>query len=188
MEIPMVILLVLAGLFALIGLFYAINIYNGLVQVKNNIAKAWKNIDVLLQQRHDELPKLVEACKGYLKHEAGVLENLTRLRLGYAKAAGVDEKARAENSLNREIDKLRISFEAYPQLQSSANFLQVQSRISALESSIADRREFFNDSVNVYNIQIESLPDLIMARLLGYHPHAFLEVPEEKKRDVKLGF
>ena len=167
---------------------YLVGIYNSLVEVRNNVGKAWKNIDVLLQQRHDELPKLVDAAKGYLRHESALLERIVRLRMGYDQAPTIDEKARVENQLNRELDRLRLAWEAYPDLKASAVFTQIMGRVSALESSIADRRELFNDSVNIYNVRAESFPDLLLARLLGYTRLAFLEVPVERTEDVSLTF
>jgi LemA protein len=159
------------------------------VQVRNNIDKAWKNIDVLLQQRHDELTKLIDTVSGYMQHEKTVLDGLTRLRVGYDGASSSDDKVRIENEMNREIARLRHTWEGYPDLKASQNYLYLQTRISTVESAIADRREFFNDSVNIFNIQIERFPDLWMARALGYARRSFLEVPEELKQDVhvKLG-
>ena len=168
------------------GLGYLISIYNTLVLLGQNVEKAWSNIDVLLQQRHDELLNLVETCKGYLKHEREVLEEVTRLRRGFERAATIDEKARTENLLNQAFGRLRLAVEAYPDLKASQNLLQLQGRISALESSTADRREFYNDSVNMYNVQIGSFPDLLLARLFAYRPHEFLEVPAESKKTVKV--
>ena len=183
MIIGIVIIVVVAA--GLAG--WGISIYNSLVQVKNNIDKAWKNIDVLLMQRHDEIPKLVDAVKGYMQHEKTVLENITKLRAEFQKAATIDEKTRIENEINKDLSKINVVLEAYPDLKASQNFSQLQQRISALESSIADRREFFNDSVNIYNIQIARFPETILANALGYKAHALLEVPEEKKADVKVG-
>jgi LemA protein len=167
---------------------YGVGIYNGLVEVRNNVDKSWQNIDVLLQQRHDELPKLVDATKGYLKHESALLERLTQLREAYDRAGSTDDKTRAENALNRTIDNLRLTAEAYPDLKSSPLFAQVLGRVSALESSVADRRELFNESVNVYNTRIESFPDLVLAGALRYRRHAFLEVADERKADVGASF
>jgi len=167
---------------------YGVSIYNSLIQVKNNIEKAWKNIDVLLLQRHDEIPKLIDTVKGYQKHEQGLLEKLTQLRVGYQQAAGIDDKTKIENELNRNLGRLRMVWEGYPDLKASQNFIQLQNRISALESSIADRREFFNDSVNIYNIQIETFPAMLLAKPLGYQRRSLLEVPEEMKQDVKISF
>ncbi len=167
---------------------YAVGIYNTLVQVKHNVAKAWKNIDVLLQQRHDEIPKLVEVCKGFMTHEREVLTDLTRLRAEYDSAKSVEAKTRTENQINRSLWSLRATAEAYPDLKSVGLFTQLSGRISGLESAIAGRREFFNDSVTVYNIEIDQFPTVILARLLAYRPHPLLEVPEEKKRDPVVSF
>jgi len=188
MQVTTLVLVVLAVLVGTGVVGYLVSIYNSLVQVSNNIDKAWKNIDVYLQQRHDELPKLIDCCKGYMKHEREVLDLLTKLRVGYDDARKLDEKVGIENELNNQMGRLRMVWESYPDLKASQNFQQVQGRVSALESSIADRRELFNDSVNIYNIQIARVPELIVARLLSYKKHAFLEVPEEMKRDVRMDF
>lgn len=184
----LVVLVVVGVLFALGLGGYAVSIYNSLVQVRNNCDKAWKNIDVLLLQRHDELPKLVDTSMAYVQHERELLSSLTELRVGYEKAGTIDEKVRIENAINKKMTQMRHVWEGYPDLKASQNFLQIQQRIAALESQIADRRELFNDSVNIYNIQIERFPELILARSLSYGRHAFLEVPEESKQDVKLKF
>lgn len=183
-EMIGVVVILLIGVAGLVG--YIISLYNSLIQVKNNIEKAWKNIDVLLIQRHDELPKLIDAVKGYMKHERDLLKRITQLRAGYRNAGTIGEKTRIENDLNREIGRLRITLEQYPDLKASNNFLQLQGRISAVESSIADRRELFNDSVNIYNIQIERFPELVLAKIMNYRRHTSLEVPEESKHDVDV--
>ena len=170
------------------GIGYLISIYNSLVQVRNNVEKAWKNIDVLLQQRHDELPKLVDSCKGYMQHEKSLLESIVKLRTGYGEVAGIDEKISIENKLNHMMAKLQIVWEKYPDLKASQSFLQLQARVSKLEGSIADRREFFNDSVNIYNIQIERFPEVLLAKKLNYKKHEYLTVTEEQKNDVTLNF
>ena len=178
--------LVTAGIGVAAGVLYLLSLYNGLIQVRNDIDKAWNNIDVLLQQRHDELTKLMDTVREYLKHERGVLESLTKLRVGYDGAQSTDEKVRIENQINKELVRLGPVWENYPKLQSSENVLHLQGRISAVESIIADRRELFNDSVNIYNISIQQLPQRFVAGILRYAPHAFLEVPEEQKKDVKV--
>lgn len=180
--------LIVIGVALVMSAGYLVSIYNSLVQVRNNVDKAWKNIDVLLEQRHDELPKLVDACSAYMAHERETLQELVRLRGGYRSARSPEEKVAVENTLNRQMQRLAMVWEQYPDLKAVQSFLQVQERISALESSIADRREFFNDSINIYNIQIERFPHVIFARLLGYLRKAYLEVAEEKKADVKLNF
>ena len=178
--------LVTAGIGVAAGVLYLLSLYNGLIQVRNDIDKAWNNIDVLLQQRHDELTKLMDTVREYLKYERGVLESLTKLRVGYDAAQSTDVKVQIENQINKELVRLGPVWENYPKLQSSENVLHLQGRISAVESIIADRRELFNDSVNIYNISIQQLPQRFMAGILRYAPHALLEIPEEQKKDVKV--
>ena len=165
---------------------YIIAIYNGLVRARNNLEKAFNNIDVLLQQRHDELPKLVDAAKGYLKHERDLLTDIVKQRMNYRKAADMGTKIETENRLADLMGRFNVLVEQYPDLKAIDSFKHLQSRVSAVEGHIADRREFFNDSINIYNIRIEQFPDLILARLLKYEKQSYLEVPEEKKEDVKL--
>ena len=167
---------------------YVVGVYNSLVQVKHNIEKAWKNIDVLLQQRHDEIPKLVEVCKGYMTHEKSVLEELTRLRSDYDAGRSVAAKTQIENKINRVLLNLRATAEAYPDLKAHQVFQTLSGRISSLESAIASRREFFNESANVYNIAIDQFPALLVARVLAYRTHPYLEIAEEKKRDPLVSF
>lgn len=189
MSITFIIGLVLGALILGGGtIAYLVSIYNGLVQVKNNVEKAWKNIDVLLQQRHDELPKLIDACKGYMQHEKSLLESIVKLRVGYNELSDIDQKISRENKLNDLMGQLQMVWEQYPDLKASQNFLQLQTRIAELEESIADRREFFNDSVNIYNIQIERFPEVLVSRKLNYQKHAYLNIPEEKKTDVAMDF
>jgi LemA protein len=148
----------LVGLVLVFGiiviLVYVVGIYNTLVRLSNNIDKAWSNIDVILKQRHDELPKLVQVCNSYMTHERETLESVTNARSAYSRSTNVDEKAKAENQLTRALGKLFAIAEQYPDLKANQEFLNVQQRISSLENTIADRREFYNDSVNLYNIRI----------------------------------
>ena len=181
--------LVIIVVLALVGLGLAVwlvGVYNGLVQLRNNNEKAWSNLDVLLQQRHDELTKLVDAVRGSMKHERGVLEDVTRLRGGYDAAKGSEEKVRVENELNQTFGRLRVTWEAYPDLKANQGVLQLLQRISALESEIADRREFFNDSITVYNTAIRRFPDLLAASAFAYSRRDLLAVPDALKQDVKV--
>ncbi|MBI5641183.1 MAG: LemA family protein [Nitrospirae bacterium] len=179
----------LVGILILLGAVgIVVGIYNSLITVRNNVQKAWKNIDVVLQQRNDELVKLIDTCKAYMKHEVDLLNKLTELRTGYTMARELEKKISIENELTGLLSKLKMVWEQYPDLKAVQSFLQVQERVSAVESKIADYREMFNDSVNIFNIQIERFPDLILAKMMSYQRQAFLEVPEEKKRDVKMNF
>jgi len=176
-------------LFGIIGIIaYAVSLYNTLVRLSNNIDKAWSNIDVILKQRHDELPKLVDVCNSYMKHERETLEGVTAARSAYSRSTSVDDKAKAENQLTRALGKLFAVAEQYPDLKANQEFLNVQQRISALESTIADRREFYNDSVNVYNILIEQIPAVWVAQQIGYTARPLLTVASTDREDVRLAF
>ena len=170
------------------GVGYLVSIYNTLVQLRQNVRKAWSDIDVLLQQRHDELPNLVETCRGYMIHERETLTEVTRLRARYDRVPALDDKARTENVLNRLLGGLQATWEAYPDLKANQNFLQIQGRIGGLESAIADRREFYNASVAMYNTQIGRFPDLILAGLCRFRAHEYLEVPAEARQNVRPRF
>lgn len=175
--------------FGIVGIIvYAVGLYNTLVRLSNNIDKAWSNIDVILKQRHDELPKLVDVCNSYMKHERETLEGVTNARSAYGRSTSVDDKAKAENQLTQALGKLFAVAEQYPDLKANQEFLNVQQRISALESTIADRREFYNDSVNLYNIRIEQIPALWVAQQIGYKARPLLTVAQSDREDVRLAF
>ncbi len=167
-------------------LIYFITVYNSLVRLRNDIDKAWSNIDVLLKQRHDELPKLVETCKGYMQYEQKTLQLVTEARTAFMKATTVAEKAQADNLISSALKSLFAVSENYPELKANANFMQLQGRISELEEKIADRREFFNDDVNTYNIRIQQLPDVFVARMLALQRRDLFKVTEEDRRDVEV--
>lgn len=171
----------------IIGLIvYIITIFNGLIELKNNIKKSWANIDVLLKQRHDELPNLIETVKGYMRHEKDTLAAITKARTELMNATTINSKAKANEEISKNIKSLFAVAENYPKLQASENFLKLQERISAIENEIADRREFYNDSVNNYNIRIQSFPDMIIARALKYTESELFKATNEEKNNVKV--
>ena len=179
----------LAILFVIVGgIGYFIGIYNDLVRLHHNIDKSWANIDVLLKQRRDELPKLVETCKAYMKYEQNLLEQITQCRANYMKATSVNDKTQTENEISKLLKNVFAVAENYPDLKANQNFLQLQGRISGLENAIADRREFFNESVNVYNIKIQQFPQVLVANMVGYQARHLLQIPEAETKDVELGF
>ncbi len=177
----LVVFLAVAGL-----VIYFITIYNSLVRLRNDIDKAWANIDVLLKQRHDELPKLIETCKGYMQYEQKTLQMVVEARTAFMKAGTVGEKAQADNLLSGALKSLFAVAESYPDLKANNNFMQLQKRISELEEKIADRREFFNDDVNTFNIRIQQLPDVFVARLLSLQRKDLFKASEEERRDVEM--
>ena len=179
----LVLLFVIAGAIA-----YLLMLYNGLIAVKNNVDKAWANIDVLLKQRHDELPNLMEVCKGYMKYEGDTFERVTKARSMYSQAQTVDQKVEASATMTSAVGRLLATAENYPELKANNNFMQLQNRISELESQIADRREFYNDSVNVFNIRIQEMPDALLAGSMNLHPRQMFQVAEEDKAPVKISF
>lgn len=174
-------------LFGMIGIVvYFFMIYNGLIALKENIKKSWGNIDVILKQRHDELPKLVSVCESYAGFEKGILDRLMAAREKYFGAGTVGKKAEVSGEISAALRGLFALVENYPDLKTNQNFMQLQGRISHLEESLADRREFYNDSVNNYNIRIQQIPDVLVASLLNYRPEEMFQVNEEERKDVAI--
>ncbi|MDY0014132.1 MAG: LemA family protein [Rhodocyclaceae bacterium] len=179
--------LFLAGLAA--AAVYAVVMYNGLVQLKHNLARAWANIDVLLKQRHDELPKLVEVCRQYRQFEQTTLTQVVEARRQVADARerhDLSALGAAESALRAGLGSIFAVAEAYPELRANEHFMQLQTRITALENAIADRREIYNESVNLFNVRIEQFPDLLVARLIQYQAQPLLEFSSAEKADVDL--
>ena len=183
------------GLVVFLALFvvliaYVAGIYNGLVNLRENVKVAWANIDVLLKQRHDELPKLVETCKRYMQFEQDTLEKVMRARASVSQASdsgNVAAVGAAEQQLRAGVGRLFAVAENYPQLKTDETFKQLQGRITALEESIADRRELYNDQVNLNNIRVNVFPDVMIAQRFGFLPAHLLEFTSEEKRDVDVG-
>src|SRR5690348_9238081 len=179
----------LAFLFAILGLIaYVVTIFNGLIALKNDVAKAWANIDILLKQRHDELPKLLDVCKGYMDYERDTLQKITQARSMYSQAVSVDQKAQADQSMASALRGFFAVAENYPQLKANNNFQQLQKRITELESQIADRREFYNDSVNSFNIRIQQIPDTFVAAFMNLKAREMFKVQDAEKTDVAMKF
>lgn len=173
-----------------VTVIYVVVIYNRLVNLKHNVTKAWSNIDVLLKQRHDELPKLVSTCKEYMKYEQDTLEKVisARSRAADARAAGdIGALGAAEGALRIGLGQLFALAEDYPELKANETFQHLQGRISGLENSIADRREFYNESVNLNNIGIEEFPDVIIARFFNFKSFQLLEFQASELEDVNVG-
>lgn len=173
----------------IVVLIYAVMLYNNLVTLKNAVAKAWANIDVLLKQRHDELPKLVETCKQYMGYEQQTLEKVMQARSAVQQAresGNATALGPAEAQLRTTLGNLYAVAEAYPQLKANESFQELQGRISGLENAIADRREFYNDSVNVYNTRIEQFPAAFIARNFGFKEANLLEFTADEKKDVDM--
>lgn len=174
---------------AAVVIVYVIIIYNALVGLKHGVSKAWSNIDVLLKQRHDELPKLVETCKQYMKYEQETLDKVMQARAAAWAAREKGDVAgvgAAESTMRLGLGNLFALAENYPDLKANDNFRHLQARITGLENSIADRREFYNESVNALNVRIEQFPDVIVARNFGFKAAQLLEFSEEELKDVDM--
>lgn len=179
MENLLALLIVIVLVVALVSA--GIAIYNRLVFLNNNVDKAFANIDVLLKQRTDEIPNLVEVVKQNSKYEEGVLQKLTQLRTQFLNSTNVDEKVSISNEITKTFKSLFAVSENYPDLKANQAFLSLQNRVSQIEDHIADRRELFNDSVALYNTGIQEFPNVIFAGILRYNKRNFLQISEEEK-------
>jgi LemA protein len=181
-------MLIFLGVIAIL-LIYGISLYNNLINVKHAVAKAWANIDVLLKQRHDELPKLVEVCKQYKQFEQSTLQKVIEARSQVQSARerqDIPALGQAEGMLRAGVGGIFAVAEAYPELKANENFMQLQNRITSLENGIADRREFYNDSVNINNVQIEVFPASLIAKSFGFEEKPLLEFSSAEKTDVDM--
>ena len=180
--------LIFFGIIAVM-LIYSITLYNHLVNVKHAVAKAWANIDVLLKQRHDELPKLVEVCKQYKQFEQATLQKVIEARSQVQAARqqqDIPALGQAEGMLRMGLGSIFAVAEAYPELKANEHFMQLQTRITSLENGIADRRELYNEAVNINNVQIEVFPASIVARTFSFGEKPLLEFSANEKADVDM--
>lgn len=172
-----------------IVLIYGVIIYNGLVNLKHAVSQAWSNIEILLKQRHDELPKLVEACKQYMQFERDTLEKVMQARSAVHTArekGDVKGVGQAEGMMRLGLGNIVATVEAYPELKANQSMQQLLGRITGLENGISDRREFYNEAVNRNNVRIETIPDLIVARSFGFKPADLLVFSEAETSDVDV--
>ena len=182
-AVPVVVLAVLA-----IRIYFS-RTRRTLLRLRIDLDKTWAGIDALLKQRHDELPKLVETCKQYMKYEQETLEKVMHARAAVFSArekGDIGALGPAETQLRQGLGNLFAVAESYPDLKTNENFQHLQSRISGLENAIADRREFYNESVNLNNIRIEQFPDVLIARFFKFMPKELLEFGEEETKDVEM--
>ncbi len=177
----LVLILVIVGIVT-----FFISTFNRIVILKNNVEKSFANIDVILKQRTDEVPNLVRIVKEASDYEKSTLESITKLRTNYLNTTKTDKKVELVNQIDNKIHQIRIAIENYPDLKANQSYLQLQNRLSEIENMIADRREFYNESVNLYNMGIAIFPDLIFAKLMRYQPMAMLEATSQERQNVKI--
>lgn len=165
---------------------YIIYVYNSLIRLRNEIYKAWSDIEVILKQRNDEIPKIVDVCKEYMKYEKDLLENITNLRTKWIEAKDINEKVKLSREISGVLGRIIAVAENYPELKANQNFLHLQKRISGLETEISDRREYYNHAVTNYNSRIQSFPDMIFAKIFGFKEMELFKATEEEKKDVNI--
>jgi LemA protein len=180
--------LLVLGLIAVGIVVYVIGIYNRLVAMKNDIDRSFANVDVLLKQRHDELPKLIETCKGYMQYEQKTFQMITEARTAFMRATTPADKMQADNMMTGALKTLFAVAENYPELKANTNFIQLQGRITDLEEKIAGQRTRFNEDVNVFNIRIAQIPANFVAGFMGLRPHPLFEAAPADREDVQVKF
>jgi LemA protein len=182
-EIIIAIIVILA-----IIVFWFIAGYNRFIVLKNSIDKAWSNIDVLLKQRFDELPNLVETAKGYMKHERETFSEITKARTAFGQASSIDAKAKASSQLTKALAGFYAVAENYPKLKADKSFTKLQERISAIESDIANRRASFNTAVTDYNVKVSQFPSMIIASFMKLKSKELFQTAESERQNVKIQF
>lgn len=168
---------------------YSIMIYNRLVDIKHTVSQAWSNIDILLKQRHDELPKLVETCKQYMGFEQETLKQIiaARSQVAMARDTGdIGALGSAENMLRVGLGNLFAVVEDYPELKASEKFQHLQTRITHLENGIADRREYYNEAVKINNVRVEQFPEVIIAKFFKFKARDLLEFNAYEQQDIHI--
>jgi LemA protein len=178
---------VLIGVVVLIGLWLLFT-YNSLIQLRNRVKEAWSQIDVQLKRRSSLIPNLVEAVKGYAKHEKEVFENVTKARSALMGATHPAEKAAANDMLTGALKSLFAVAEAYPNLRATENFKQLQDELSDTETKVAASRQFYNTNVLDYNNTIQQVPAVFVANMFGFKQEEFFKATEEEKKDIAVKF
>lgn len=172
----------IVGLLVIGLLSVIISTYNTLIMLKNNVNKSFFNIDVLLKQRADEIPDLVKVVKKSMLYEEATLTKLTQLRTEFLNSSSNEDRLTLSHEMGKMVKSIFAVSENYPELKANNNFVLLQQRVSGIEDAIADRREFYNESVNMYNIGIAEFPPLILAKLLGYQEKQLLIISEDEKK------
>lgn len=169
-------------------ILWAISVYNSLVALRNRVKDQWAQIDVQLKRRFDLIPNLVETVKGYTKHESETLEAVIKARNTYVSATVPEEQMKADGELTKAISKLFALTESYPDLKANTNFQALQQELTETESKIAAARQFYNDTVMVYNNKVSMVPSNIIASLFKFNKETFFEANETERQNVQVKF
>jgi len=187
MTVEIWVVLIVIGLIALLAL-WSIGIYNRLVRSSVQTKEAWSGICVQLRRRASLIPNLVETIKGYASHEKGVFEEVARARSALQNASGPTESTLANQSLTAALGRLFAVVENYPDLKAAGNFQDLQDELSDVEEKIAYARQFFNRNAAQFNIQIRSIPDILIARMLALERFEFFEEDQDPNEEVRVSF
>ncbi len=168
---------------------FVIGLYNSLVRARQKVKNSWSQIDVQLQRRFDLIPNLIETVKGYMQHEKDVLTKVTELRTSWANAGTVAEKAELDNQLSGALKTIMAVSENYPDLKANQNFSELQQELQNTENKISFSRQFYNDSVTIYNTKLEVFPSNIIASMFGFKAEdLFKAESDEARKNVKVDF
>ena len=178
-------ILIIVGILIFFG---AISVYNKLIALRNRVKDQWAQIDVQLKRRFDLIPNLVETVKGYTKHESETLEAVIKARNTYVSATLPEDQMKADGELTKAISKLFALTESYPELKANTNFQALQQELTETESKIASARQFYNDTVMVYNNKVDMVPSNIIASLFRFEKEAFFEANETERQNVQVKF
>lgn len=174
---------------ALLLVLFVISIYNNLVKLRQRVRNAWSQIDVQLQRRFDLIPNLVNTVKGYMNHEEGTLTKIAELRTSWASSTTIAEKAELDNQLSGALKTIMAVSESYPDLKANTNFINLQEELKSTEDKLAFARQFYNDTVTMYNMKLEVIPSNIVALIFGFKPESLFKVDSsEARQNVKVDF
>ena len=187
MSTGTIVIIVIVGILLFL-VFYVIGIYNKLVNARNKVENQFSQVDIQLKRRADLIPNLVETVKGYAKHEKEAFTDVIEARNKALSAGSVNEKIEANNELTGALNKLFALAEAYPELKANENFLSLQADLKDTEDKITYARQFYNDSVMVYNNKIQMFPSSLVAGIFGFKLETFFEAGENEKENVKVEF
>lgn len=184
----MTIFFIILAIVIVIALF-VIGTYNGFVKARQKVKNAWSQIDVQLQRRFDLIPNIVETVKGYMTHETDVLEKVTALRSSWTNATGIEEKANLDNQLTGCLKTIMAISESYPDLKANQNFSDLQNTLKETENKISFARQFYNDTVTMYNTKLEVFPANFVASMFHFKPESLFNVDsQEARKNVKIDF
>lgn len=169
------------------AVLFVVYIYNSLIKLKVRVSNAWSQIDVQLKRRYDLIPNLIDTVKGYMKHEKGVLEEVTKARTSLI-SGSMKEKAKASNQITDALKSIFAVAENYPQLKANENFKLLQEELSGTESKIAYARQFYNDSVMAYNEAVQVFPKNLFAKLFHFQQKEFFETKGEERKNIRVSF